>query len=448
MRLRILSVLIFIQGLASAQKIEPVVNKPPMGWNSYNCFGGNVTEQEVKANVDYMEKNLKQLGWEYIVVDFLWFCDDQNSSEKMANRRPHQYIDEYGRLIPSVKLHPSSVEGKGFKPLADYIHAKGLKFGIHIMRGIPRQAIENNTPIKNANSSALEVANLPDTCLWYGGLVGVNMTKQGAQEYYNSLFELYASWGVDFIKVDDISFPYHADEIEAVNKAILHSGRPMVLSLSPGPALIGNPQHLRENANMWRISKDFWDDWGQLKEQFNYARSWAGAATVGHYPDFDMLSLGKLAKRSELKNNKERYSKFTKDEQYTHMTLWSIFGSPLIFGGHLPENDPFTLSLITNEHVLKVNQFGKHCREIRNDEMISIWISEFQDSKELNVAVFNLDDNNKKSVTISLDDLKLEGKYSIRDLWEKKDVRMVGNEFAIEVNSHGAKIFTLTPRFH
>ena len=226
-------------------KVEyQLAQKPPMGWNSYNCFGGNVTEAEVKANADYMALNLKQYGWEYIVVDFLWYCDDQTSAEKFANRRPDQHIDEFGRLIPSVKLHPSSEDGKGLKPLGDYIHSKGLKFGLHIMRGIPRQAIAGNTQIKNSNAKAAEIANLADTCVWYGGLAGINLTKDGGQEYYNSLFELYAEWGVDYIKVDDIVYPYHADEIEAVHKAIVNCGRPIVLSLSPGPAFIGNPKHL------------------------------------------------------------------------------------------------------------------------------------------------------------------------------------------------------------
>ena len=215
--------LMFISGTSIGQMKEnkPILaQKPPMGWNSYNCFGGNVSEAEVKANTDYMAKNLKQYGWEYIVVDFLWYVDDMASAETMANRRPHQYIDKYGRLIPSVKSFPSSVGGNGLKPLADYVHSKGLKFGLHIMRGIPRQAISGNTPVKNSTAKASEIANLADTCIWYGGLTGLNLTKKGAQEYYNSLFELYAAWGVDYIKVDDISFPYHADEIEAVHKAI------------------------------------------------------------------------------------------------------------------------------------------------------------------------------------------------------------------------------------
>lgn len=421
------------------KQIKLLAEKPPMGWNSYNCFGGNVTEAEVKANADYMAEKLKKFGWEYVVVDFLWYCDDQDSWKNFANRRPAQHIDEYGRLIPSEKLHPSSAGGKGFKPLADYIHSKGLKFGIHIMRGIPRQAVENNTPVKGSQAKAGEIANLPDTCVWYGGLVGLNMTKEGAQDYYNSLFELYASWGVDFIKVDDISFPYHADEIEAVHKAIQNCGRNIVLSLSPGPAFIGNPNHLRENANMWRISGDFWDKWSALKRQLELCRDWAPHVTEGHWPDADMLPLGKLNIRTELKDAKPRFTNFTKDEQYFHLTLWSIFRSPLMFGGNLPDNDEFTLSLITNEEVIRVDQNTKNNREISFTDSVSIWTADDKENSVKYIAVLNVGSSAKK-ITLPLDKIGITGKNTIRDLWKKADLE---GEPTVEIPPHGAGLYSV-----
>jgi hypothetical protein len=349
---------------------------PPMGWNSYNCFGGNVTEEEMKRNADYMATHLKEYGWEYVVLDFLWYRDDVDSPEKMAIRRPFQHIDEYGRLIPSPVLHPSSAGNKGLKPLGDYIHSRGLKFGLHIMRGIPRQAVEQNTLISGTDSRAAEIVNLADTCLWYGGLVGVNMTKAGAREYYNSLFRLYADWGVDFVKVDDISYPYHADEIEAVAEAIRNCGRPMVLSLSPGEALTGNLRHLRKHASMWRISADFWDNWKQLVYQLELCRRWAPLVTEGHWPDADMLPLGHLKIRHETKGSRDRYTRFTRDEQYFMMNLWAIFRSPLMMGGNLPDNDEFTLSLLTNYELIRVNQRTTGNRELSFAEGISIWTAE------------------------------------------------------------------------
>ena len=415
---------------------------PPMGWNSYNCFGGNVTEAEVKANTDYMAKNLKQHGWEYVVVDFLWYCDDQNSAEKFQNRRPAQHIDEFGRLIPSVKLHPSSANGKGFKPLADYVHGKGLKFGIHIMRGIPRQAISVNTPIKNSTAKAAEVANVADTCVWYGGLTGLNLTKTGAQEYYNSLFELYAEWGVDYIKVDDISFPYHADEIEAVHKAIVNCARPIVLSLSPGPAFIGNPKHLRENANMWRISGDFWDKWSALKRQLELCRDWAPMVTEGHWPDADMLPLGKLNIRTELKDGKPRYTNFTKDEQYFLMTLWSIFRSPLMIGGNMPDNDEFTTSLITNDEMLRVNQHSTNNKEISFKNGISIWTADDKEIPLKYMALMNTNDT-PQTIVLPLNAAGISGSATIKNLWDKSNLVKSENDYKLIIPAHGAALLSI-----
>lgn len=431
--------------LVSAQNNENIIfslaKNPPMGWNSYNCFGGNATEDEVKQNADYMATNLKQFGWEYVVLDFLWYCDDQDSPEAFANRRPEQHIDAFGRLIPSVKNHPSSSNGRGLKPLGDYIHSKGLKFGLHIMRGIPRQAVEQNTPILNSGVKAGAVANMMDTCIWYGGLVGLDMTKEGAQEYYNSIFKLYASWGVDFIKVDDISFPYHADEIEAVNKAIDNCGRKIVLSLSPGPAFIGNPKHLREHANMWRISADFWDKWESLVKQLHLCRQWAPFVTEGHWPDADMLPLGHLAIRHEVRDNKERYTNFTKDEQYFMMTLWSIFRSPLMMGGHMPDNDPFTLSLLTNKDMIRINQHSVNNREVKFVDGISVWSAKDKTENIIYVAFLNINDKAIKT-QLPLSAIGKKGRVKLKDVWRQMD-KEIQDVIDITIPAHGGLLFSI-----
>ncbi|NMB71702.1 MAG: glycoside hydrolase family 27 protein, partial [Bacteroidales bacterium] len=318
---------------------------PPMGWNSYDCFGHLATEADIKANADYLATHLKEYGWEYVVVDYLWYAEGL-TSENIRFENPPQHIDEYGRLIPSPTLHPSSANGKGFKPLADYIHSKGLKFGIHIMRGIPYQAIEKNTFVKGTSIRASEIANFSDTCSWYQGLCGVDMTKPGAQDYYNSLIELYQEWEVDFIKADDMASPYHADEIEALSHAIKQSKRPIVLSLSPGPAFIGNPRHVSTHAQMWRISGDFWDQWSKLRHQFDLCRMWAPFIGSGHWPDADMLPIGQLSIRTDIPELTPRRSRFTPDELKTMMTLWCMFRSPLMIGGNLPDMTPEELSLL------------------------------------------------------------------------------------------------------
>ena len=169
----------------------------PMGWNSWDCFGAAVNEKQLKENADYMAKNLKKYGWEYIVCDIQWY--EPKAKDNDYNNFTELDMDEYGRLIPAENRFPSAKGGQGFKPIADYVHSLGLKFGIHIMRGIPRQAVHKNTKIKDSKFTAREVAHHFSVCSWNTDMYGMK-NCEGAQDYYNSIFELYAKWGVDFIK--------------------------------------------------------------------------------------------------------------------------------------------------------------------------------------------------------------------------------------------------------
>lgn len=269
---------------------------PPLGWNSWDCYGAAVREEEVKGNADYMAEHLKPYGWEYVVVDIQWY--EPGAVSSIYRPFVPLEMDEYSRLIPAVNRFPSSEEGKGFKPLADYVHNLGLKFGIHIMRGIPRQAVHANTPILGTNVGARDIAHPNSICPWNTDMYGVDASKEGAQEYYNSLFQLYAEWGVDFVKVDDIAasrlYHIHNEEIELIRKAIDHSGRDMVLSLSPGPAPLEYAETLKLNANMWRMTDDFWDQWNLLYGMFERCEKWSEHSAPGHWPDCDMLPLGHI----------------------------------------------------------------------------------------------------------------------------------------------------------
>ena len=225
-----------------------LASTPPMGWNSFDAYDCRINEADFKATVDYMAEHLKPFGYEYVVVDYIWWHPDPGNWDT-PRRKGHPNIryeedgkplhpeyttmDQYGRLLPAVERFPSAAGGKGFKPLADYVHSKGLKFGIHIMRGIHRSAVYFDTPMKGTGYTAGQIGETWDQCNWCNHMYGVDPTRPGAQEYYNSLFELYAEWGVDFIKADDMMTPvYPKGEVELIRKAIEHCGRPMVLSLS------------------------------------------------------------------------------------------------------------------------------------------------------------------------------------------------------------------------
>lgn len=359
---------------------------PPMGWNSWDCFGTTVTEAQTKANTDYMAEHLAASGWEYIVVDIQWY--EPNGSNFNYPSKPQSNIDANGRLWPVTNKHPSATNSLGFKPLADYVHNKGLKFGIHLMRGIPKRAWERNTPILGTKYFARDIANTNSTCRWNPDMYGVDMTKPGAQEYYDSVFALIAAWGVDFVKVDDLSAPYHQAEVAGIRRAIEKSGRPMVFSTSPGETPLSAGTHVAQHANMWRISDDFWDQWKPLYDQFKRLHDWTPHRGPGHWPDADMLPLGNI-RVMETGND---WTRFTTNEQRTLMTLWSIARSPLMMGGHLPKNDAFTLSLLTNREVLAVNQASLHNRQLfRQDDAIA-WAADAPNSRAKYVGLINAND--------------------------------------------------------
>jgi len=437
------------------QDLPKLAKTPPMGWNSWDCFGMDITDEQVKSTADYMAKYLKSYGWEYVVVDMGWFYADSLNTKNFRMRKPPQYIDEYGRLIPNTLKFTSASSGKGLKPVADYVHNLGLKFGIHIMRGIPWQAVEQNTPIKGTPYKAKDITNYADSCRWYHGMIGIDMTKPGAQEYYNSLLELYKEWGVDFIKADDMLNPYCEKEIEGVSKAIKNAGRPIVLSLSAGPLPVDKIDHLRQNAQMWRISGDMWDDWSYIKKTFEYCRTWQDFIMPNHWPDCDMIPLGKLringtdgALANRIKKQREEtineYDRLTNDEKYTLMTLWIIFRSPLMMGGNLMENDEMTLKLLTNNEALAVNQKSINNHELRATDNEIIWVADDPETGAKYVAMFNVGDDVPRQIMIKWDELDIFGEQNVRDLWQKKNIDKFNDYFKASVNPHGCGLYKVS----
>jgi alpha-galactosidase len=413
---------------------------PPMGWNSWDCYGPTVTEAEVKANADYMSKYLKKYGWEYIVVDIRWFV--ANDKAHGYNEKDPQYsIDNFGRLLPAINRFPSAADGKGFKSLADYIHSKGLKFGIHIMRGIPVIAVKNNLPIKGTTATARDIYTEKDQCKWLHDMYTIVGGKKGSQEYYNSIFQLYASWGVDFVKVDDLTQPYHKEEVGMIRNAINNCGRRIVLSTSPGETPIEDAAHIQQHANMWRTVGDFWDNWNQLKEHFSVFERWNKWRSFGAYPDGDMLPLGHIGIRAERGN--PRMTAFTKDEQYTLMTLMAIFRSPLMFGGNLPDNDPFTLSLLTNKNVLHVLNNSKNNRQLFNKNNQVAWIADDSKTTDKYLAVFNIADTDSAAINILLKEAGINN-VIITDLWTGKEIGAFSNTFSPILKPHACGFYKLT----
>lgn len=426
--------------------MKDFIKKPPMGWNSWDCYGAGVTEDELLGNAEFMRDRLKQYGYQYVVCDIQWY--EPAAKGNVYNNFADLCMDEYSRLIPAVNRFPSSANGAGFKPIADKIHSMGLKFGIHIMRGIPRQAVHRNTRIYGTTARARDIASQFSLCPWNTDMYGVDTEKRGAEEYYDSLFKLYASWGVDFVKVDDIANtefspqnPYSAEkEIEMIRAAIDRSGRDMVLSLSPGPAPLNKAEHLSGNANMWRISGDFWDRWDKLLNMFSLCEKWYPYVKDGSFPDCDILPLGKLCIDGSYMGDMGRDSGFAKEEQKTMMTLWAVFRSPLFFGGELRLTDDYTLSLVTNPEVINVNQNSEKPLFVYNKGGIAVWQTKIKNCTA--VAVFNLSDE-EKHYKLSFSDLGIENVRAVRDLWARKDIPKCENDVAVSLKPHSSEFFEI-----
>ena len=429
---------------------------PPMGWNSWDCYGPGVTEEQLLGNAQYMADHLKEFGWEYVVCDIQW--SEPNAGKESPYYVPFAWLtmDEYGRLLPAPERFPSAGEGKGFGPIAQKIHDLGLKFGIHIMRGVPRLAVHKHLPVLGTDTTCDKIAAANSICRWNTDMYGIDPAKPGAQAYYDSIFQLYASWGVDFVKVDDIcntnaypDAPYSAEkEIEMIRKAIDKCGRPMVLSLSPGPAVIEKAWHLRKHANMWRITDDFWDRWDLLKNMFERCEVWERQVSPGCWPDCDMLPLGRI--RLHLRDYQGPlgyeqggdWTEFTKDEQITMMSLWCMFRSPLMMGGEMRENDEFTLSLLTNKEILRMHRQGEEPHQVRRSDRSCVWKSRDWEDGSTYVALFNLRDK-PAEVSAYFDELELTGKYAVRDLWNHRDLGEEEEGLAASLPAHGAGVYRL-----
>jgi hypothetical protein len=350
-------------------------------------------------------------------------------------------MDANGRLLPDTVRFPSAGGANGFKPLADYIHAQGLKFGVHLMRGIPRQAVADNVPVLGTAYRANQINN-STTASWLNLMWGLNMTHPGAQAYLDSVFALYASWGVDYVKVDDIAAPtYRQSEVDGYRLAIQHSGRPMLLSLSPGPTPLSAAAHVTANAHMWRIVNDLWDNWPALDAEFDALRNWNPYRTAGAWPDPDMIPIGRLSKQGPV--GSPRYSGLTADEQRTLMTLWSITRSPMMWGGNLTENRAAELALMTNAAVLAVDQSSANNRQLSGGSS-QVWAADVPGSADRYVALFNRSAATA-TVSLSLADLGI-GSAAVTDLWSGAALGTMNTTFSRSLPAHGSGLYRLVPQ--
>ena len=439
---------------------------PPMGWNSWDSYGLTITEPQFRANVDVL-KTLEPFGWKYAVIDEGWFFanpNDRGTPDKLVYA-----IDANGRYVPVPERFPSagnepaspvaspgklpvSIETTNFTALGDWVHGQGLKFGIHIVRGIPRASVERNLPVAGSAFHAADVADQTDACPWDPTNWGVKDNAAG-QAWYDSLLQQYASWGVDYLKVDCISdHPYKLTEIRQLRRAIDKTGRPIVLSLSPGPTALGHAEEVGTLANMWRISDDFWDRWqkapGQttefpmsLKEMFGRLAAWEPYPKPNAWPDADMLPIGEL--RPSPGDGRPRSSRLTAEEQRTLVTLWAVARSPLILGANLTMLDAGTKALLTNRDLIRIDQTSTHSAQVARDGDLVAWRADLPGGEKA-LALFNLGDA-EMNLTKPLGDFgtDLGGRdWAVRNVFGG-DTAISGHQFAERVPAHGCVLLML-----
>jgi len=420
---------------------------PPMGWNSWDAYGLTIDETQFKANVDVLAKRLKPAGYQYAVIDEGWYLlNPQKAKEETFEYR----MDANGRYEPALNRFASAKGTAGFKAVSDSVHARGLKFGIHIIRGIPKKAVEKNTPVADSAFHAADVADMSDTCSWNPDNFGVKDTPAG-QAWYDSLMKQYASWGIDYIKVDCISsHPYKSDEIRMIHRAIAKTKRPIVLSLSPGPAPLDKSEEVAANAQLWRISDDVWDRWERpasekfpqgVKNQFAVIASWAKYVKPGNWPDADMLPLGTLGPVAGW--GKPRKTRLTEDEQKTLVTLWAIARSPLIIGANLTELDEETLHLLTNQDVTAMNQIGHSQRLVGQEGNLVMWASDGS-AEQHYLALFNLGDS-PMQIDRPYNAMGLpNGQFNVREVWTGTTRNTAAGKMNEKIPPHGVVLLKLS----
>lgn len=417
---------------------------PPMGWNSYDYFGGQVNEEDVLANANYLARHLRHVGWEYVVIDIAWHTFDH------MNDFTADEVDPHGRLLPSLRRFPSARGGVGFRPLADRIHDMGLKFGIHVMPGVCRRAIDAGLTVESLGTPLRDIV-LPDefNALWPGALHYLRPHHPGAQAYYDSIMRLYASWGVDFIKADGPGYPYRPAEIEMLDLARRRAGRPMVLSISAGCTQhAAYMNHRKAHCEMSRISEDFWDRFPMLEQQFANFTAWRDHVGPGHWPDGDMLPLGRIGKLHPNENGPARHTRFTPDEQRTLMTLWCTAQSPLFLGGDLPANTADDLALLNNPEVIEVNQFGRNGRELFRDCHFSavVWIAELPAKNEWALAVFNFHPHLTRRIGVLRGETGIPTGCVVRDAWSRRELGAFADSLDVDIPPHGAGLYRVRRR--
>ncbi|HNW58880.1 MAG TPA: NPCBM/NEW2 domain-containing protein [bacterium] len=376
---------------------DQIALTPPLGWNSWNCFACDVDDAKVRAAADALvQSGLASHGWSYINIDDCWAVKPDDPDPRISG--PVRYPD--GRIRPNAKF-------PDMKALCDYVHARGLKIGIYTSPGSL-------------------------TCAGYAG----------AWQFEPQDAEQFAEWGVDYLKYDWCSYGEIAphptlEELQqpyrVMRAALDRAERDIVFSLCQYGMGEVWKWGAEVGGNCWRTTGDITDTWQSMSTiGFGQAghESYAGPS---HWNDPDMLVVGWVGWGPQL-----HPSRLTPDEQYTHITLWSLLASPLLIGCDLTRLDAFTMNLLGNDEVLAVNQDekGVQAQRVAQRDGCEIWARPLADGSTA-VGLFNRNLEARR-ITVTWSELGLQGERRVRDLWRQKETSRSNTAWRREVPAHGA----------
>ncbi len=401
---------------------DAIALTPPMGWNSWNCFGGSVTQEEVEhAAQAFVDKGLRDHGWTYINIDDGW---------------------QGVRGGPLKAIQPNS-KFPDMKALAAKIHDLGLRFGIYSTpwRGSYEGHIGGSCDDPSGvypwitSGDHNEFYRISSDPAAWDAKRRTNY-KFGRYSFVDKDAAQWAEWQIDYLKYD--WSPMDVKSTATIADALRATGRDVVLSLS-NRAPFKSATDWARLANSWRTTGDIRDTWQSMSSIGFQQAAWAPFAGPGHWNDPDMLIVGNVGW------GHPKPTHLTHDEQYTHMSLWCLLSAPLLIGCDLNALDDFTLKLLTNDELLDIDQdsLGREAVPLPNTGVNAVYVKALDDGS-VAVGLFNTQ-TTPQTVSVKASDLGVRGPHKVRDLWQKKDLGELGDTLSATIPPHGVVLCRISP---
>lgn len=411
---------------------------PALGWSSWSFIRHNPTATDIEAQARAMrDSGLARVGYQYVNVDDFWY-------QCPGSQGPN--VDQYGRWVIDSSKFPSSGSLNGIQVVARYVHSLGLKFGLYMTPGISKQAVAQNTPIEGTSYTAGQIAEPAVSEHNYncGGMVGIDYTKPGAQAFVDSWADQFASWGVDYLKLDGVG-SFDIPDVQAWSNALQQTGRPIHLELSNSLA-IANAATWAQYSNGWRTGGDIEDygaepsgssypltDWANIESRFNQVAQWQPYGGPGAFNDYDSTEVGNGSNDG-----------LTYDERQTQLSLWSLAAAPLILGTDLTHLDRTDLGLLLNRGVIAVDQDGIDASRLVSTTSEQIF-AKTEKNGDVVVGLFNTSGEPENvSTTAPTLGLKTSSSYLMDNLWTHHSTETAGT-ISADVPSHGVALLRVSP---